>query len=68
MEVINNSTDMDIETATYRSKTGEISLRSIEEVLDNYRGTIRLKLVYLMNDILLVMKSILRRHNRILER
>ena len=43
MEVINNSTDMDIETATYRSKTGEISLRSIEEVLDNYRGNYKVK-------------------------
>ena len=41
MEVINNSTD--IETATYRSKTGEISLRSIEEVLDNYRGNYKVK-------------------------
>ena len=43
MEVINHSTDMDIETATYRSQTGEISLRSIAEVLDNYRGNYKVK-------------------------
>jgi len=43
MEVIHNATNVDVAEATYQSKDGEISLRSIEEVLDNYRGNYKIK-------------------------